>query len=340
MTKNHNSNIFENKGVAEHLSDIANDAKLKKKNNVLLSSSGGIAVYADTLPIPTQDKDGNDGWLWEKLAIGTDKMNYYFYGEGNTTLTLNSVKSIYADIKIDYYDPLSIPFFHIYTKMTGSGDAGVWYKSKITYKLSTNEKIHIGEPIQLWCGIKPSNSIGFRSVECNVKTTTGTGLDTEDILTIAIGCDSIAPVGTRILTRNLGIEFVDGITTINQLITTESISGSVSIVSNKTNGEWLASGDIADNTYSDALDCSTFRNVRLFGEWTATHLSGLAIHGSQTISGTYYRIGNLDQNISQVGGVDKYFATATIQNVPNFIKLYNNMGSISTLELDYVGTTT
>ena len=31
MTKNHNSNIFENKGVAEHLSDIANDAKLKKK---------------------------------------------------------------------------------------------------------------------------------------------------------------------------------------------------------------------------------------------------------------------------------------------------------------------
>jgi hypothetical protein len=182
-------------------------------SNVVLSA--GSPIYADSSPAPTTD---NDGWLWSKIATGTDKLNYYFYSQGNTAMTLATIKSISANIKINNYQGTSsLPFLHIYTKMTGSGDSGSWYKSRITYTLSPNEKIFINEPIELW-SVEPPTDKTNRQVECNVKQVVGSASPTEEILTIALGSDSGSPIGTSILVSQLNIEFKEGIKLKTKLI--------------------------------------------------------------------------------------------------------------------------
>ena len=109
----------------------------------------------------------------------------------------------------------------------------------------------------------------------------------------------------------------------------------------KTTGEWLASGAIADDTYSTALDCSAFKSVRLMGKVNSDiGMAGIPVLGSQTSGGTYYRLGEaekLNQITIAINGSSEYHLYTIIEHCPNFIKLYNNTGSSSTIELDYIG---
>ena len=106
----------------------------------------------------------------------------------------------------------------------------------------------------------------------------------------------------------------------------------------KTTGEWLATAtSIATDAFTTSLDCSLFKSVRLMGKWSVDTGSGLDVFGSQTESGTYYKIEHMYQETTMESGSAVYYARVKIDHVPNFIKLYNATGSISTLELDYVG---
>lgn len=118
-------------------------------------------------------------------------------------------------------------------------------------------------------------------------------------------------------------------------------TGELKISSTKTTGEWLAtSTSIGDDAYSAALDCSAFKSVRLMGKWVGGSLASMSILGSQSSSGTYYSLSSvngLSQTGIDIGGSTEYHLSAYIENVPNFIKLYNNSGGSKTLEVDYVG---
>lgn len=106
-----------------------------------------------------------------------------------------------------------------------------------------------------------------------------------------------------------------------------------------TTGEWLASGTLADVSYSTALDCTGFKSLRLLGKSTGS-LSSVSVLGSQTTDGTYYALpyGDGLQNVNiDIAGTPEEHLTATLENCPNFIKLYNHSGSAVVLELDYIG---
>ena len=191
------------------LNTIANNEIHKKPTGgASISSAGGIAVYADSSPIPSLDNDNRDGWLFEKTVADASKFNYYFYGKGNKSLKLGDLKSISAIVTIDKYAASNdLPFFNVYTTMDAGPNAGAWYKSRVTYTPTADETIMLGESIEIYSGLKPTSHTGKRQVEFNTVSTVGTGADDEEIYTIAMGSDSAAPIGLKILCEQLGLDF-------------------------------------------------------------------------------------------------------------------------------------
>lgn len=183
----------------------------------------GASVYADSSPAPTSDNDDREGWLFTKTSTGSGKFNYYYYSEGNQALTLADLKNLKANVSIDdYQNSSSLPHFVVYTKMTGTGDAGSWYKSRVAYSISSGEKILPGERIEMWAKSKPESITQERQVEFNTVTTTGTGAETEEIMTIALSSDSAGAMNTKILVESMGAEFTDNIK-VNYKLVNDSI---------------------------------------------------------------------------------------------------------------------
>ena len=168
----------------------------------------GASVYADSSPSPTSDIDDREGWLYTKTSTGTGKFNYYYYSQGNQAMTLGDLTNLKACVSVDdYQNPSSLPHFVVYTKMTGTGDAGSWYKSRIAYSITAGEKILPGERIEMWAKNKPHSITQERQVEFNYETITGTASSNEEILTIALSSDSASSMNTKILVESMGAEF-------------------------------------------------------------------------------------------------------------------------------------
>ena len=95
------------------------NSELQTKNNVILqndkvklSSSGGIAVIADSSPAPTTDDNDREGWLFSKVSA-SDKFNYYIYGNTATShqWTMGDLKSVSMTCSVDNWSSASsVPF--------------------------------------------------------------------------------------------------------------------------------------------------------------------------------------------------------------------------------------
>ena len=170
---------------------------------VLLTSAGGTAVKADTDCTVQEDSEHRIGWNLTNAVAGT-KFNLYYFNGTQEVITLGAITSIYARafINVNSENP-SIPFFHIYTKPTGVGDAGPWYHSKIDYSYDFKNTIGIGEEC-IFYGIKPpTNSFSNRHIQFKTKTVTGDGEDDEEILYMAFSSDSGASQDAVNVTANL-----------------------------------------------------------------------------------------------------------------------------------------
>ncbi len=186
--------------------------KTNSLNNGTIKLTGsGPSVYADTLPIPTADTNDRDGWLFSKTS-GTEKFNYYIYGQGNKSFTLSQLKNVYFTGSVDnYISGTSTPFFVIYTKPTGIGDAGAWYHSKIAYVIDSVQDIQLGEICLFSClGDIENNHYTYREIKHLSLVTTGDALPTEEILTISIQSDSSAADTTQILVQDVGFQLKKG----------------------------------------------------------------------------------------------------------------------------------
>ena len=178
---------------------------LRNTNQIKIGTASATAVIGGEQP-GIADENGREGWLFRKVAAGTDKINWYFYGTGNKQLPLSSLRNISATISIDnYQDSTSLPFIIVYTIPTGIGDAGAWYHSKITYRIQDNQTIILGEAINIWTHTPPTQNNSLRSIPFNTKTILGDAAPEEPILTIAINTDSVAPALTQILVEELGL---------------------------------------------------------------------------------------------------------------------------------------
>lgn len=177
-----------------------------------LYSTGGIASYADTLPVPSNDSDNRGGWFHHKTIANANKFNYYFYSEGNIPLRLNEITNLKAILSVDNYtNAQSLPFFVVYTKMTGVGDAGVWFHSKRSYNLTADERIVVGEKIQIYSINKKVDTKAHRQVQFNNTIDTGDCDGEEEILTISIHSHSGSPIDTKILVNSVGYETSHGV---------------------------------------------------------------------------------------------------------------------------------
>jgi len=176
-------------------------------NGFVKLTGSGSSIYADSLPPPTSDPDGRDGWLYQKTS-GAEKFNYYFYSQGSSAFNLSHIKSLFFTGSVDNWVSIgSAPFIVIYTKPTGSGDAGAWYHSKVAYTISASSDIQLGELSYFYAGLKPTHiTSSYRHILLNNKVITGDALPSEEVLTIAVHSDSSAANSTRILITDMGFQ--------------------------------------------------------------------------------------------------------------------------------------
>lgn len=185
-------------------------------NKVKIGTASGLGVAADSSPAPISDPDDRAGWLFQKTAPGSDKFNYYFYGEGSQPFTVSQLNAMSAVIRVDNWQGTSsVPFFSVYTKPTGVGDAGAWYHSRRTYMMDLPRTVLLGERVCAW-SLKEPESNGIRKISFQRTSTVGDYSPSEEILTISIGSDSGAPQNTQILVESLDLE-LSGITTSLEL---------------------------------------------------------------------------------------------------------------------------
>jgi hypothetical protein len=207
---------------------LTQEAKTLNANGyaqVLLTSAGGTAVKADTDCVVQQDPEHREGWYLTNSVAGT-KFNLYYFNGTQEAITLGDVLSIYFKGFINNNsETSSIPFFHIYTKPTGSGDAGPWYHSKIDYQYASDNTIGIGEECIFYGGEVPKTLFNNRQIAFNNKTITGEGLDSEEVLYLVVSSNSGASVNAVNVTINLMGFNTDSIFRNFKLLSESSLTG-------------------------------------------------------------------------------------------------------------------
>jgi len=180
-------------------------------NGFVKLNGSGPSVYADSMPPPIDDPDGRAGWLFEKSS-GAEKFNYYCYSQGSKAITLGHLRSVHFSGAVDnYVSNASVPFFVVYTKPTGVGDAGLWYHSKVAYAISNVADIQLGELCYFYGGEKPTDiTSSYRHIFLNNIIIEGDALPAEEILYMSVHSDSGAADTTKILISDMGFETNNG----------------------------------------------------------------------------------------------------------------------------------
>ena len=186
------------------LSDINKKSpSLKGFAQILLINHAPI--WADSVPAPIIDSNHRDGWYYTNTSAG-DKANIYFFAGAQENLLVSELTSVWAKVSIDNNSSAnSLPHFVVYTKPTGSGDAGAWYHSRFTYTLNSNANIGLGEEVIIHTNDAPDIDYDCRFLPLPNVTVDGDGLGTEEILYMTIHTQSGATAGdVKILFQNLG----------------------------------------------------------------------------------------------------------------------------------------
>jgi hypothetical protein len=108
------------------------------------NASVAPSVYADAsppVPIPVI-RYGYQGWYYTNASSWVNsapsvrnKINWYLPPNSVDATTVGDLR--YIRLNLHIFSRVSVPFLTVYTKATGSGDAGGWYKSKRTYVIQT-----------------------------------------------------------------------------------------------------------------------------------------------------------------------------------------------------------
>ena len=230
-------------------------------SQVLLTSAGGTLVKADTTALVQNDPENREGWNIVNNVAGT-KFNFYFFGGANEVITLGQVQSVYwkgfVNVNTEFS---SMPFIHIYTKPTGSGDAGAFYHSKITYEYNNDNTIGIGEECVFYGKATPSTPFNNRKVALNNVITEGDGGDAEEVLYMVVASNSTATQDAVNNTINL-MGFNTALVKRNLVLATETTSGSVSVsnfpATQDVSGSVSVSNFPATQTVDGTVDVGNF----------------------------------------------------------------------------------
>ena len=185
--------------------EIINKKIPSNRGKVVVNLANHAPLWADSLPAPVIDSNKRDGWYYTNTGAG-DKANIYFFAGTQETLELQHIRSIWAKVAIDNYSGTSVlPFFNVYTKPTGTGDAQAWYHSRFTYTMAADVDIGVGEEVIIHTHFTPSISYDNRTIPMPVVAIEGDESLEQEVLYITIHTDSGAATGdVKILFQNLG----------------------------------------------------------------------------------------------------------------------------------------
>ena len=173
-----------------------------------LGSVGSMAIIADSSPQPMPDENGRPGWSYTKM-MGSEKFNYYFYSGMYERTKLRDIKGIWFVGAVDAWTNQTneLPWFVVYTKMTGVGDAGTWYHSAVRHQLNKNGNIVRAGECCLWKAGLPDVTVeGARTLAMNLTSVVGTYNEDDEILAISLHSDSGA-TEMSCYVENMGVEF-------------------------------------------------------------------------------------------------------------------------------------
>jgi len=173
-----------------------------------LGSTSATAIQADSAPLAIADNNARPGWLYVKdgASAPADKFNWYFYSGADYNISLKHIKSLFWVGSVDTFG--ANPFINVYTKMTGSGDAGAWYHSRHSYLINTaNQTVQSGERCIFHALEAPVLDFdGARKVLMGKRLDDGAYDPESEILYITLhsGSDETA---VTVLVENMGVDF-------------------------------------------------------------------------------------------------------------------------------------
>ena len=145
-------------------------------------SGGDTTLLASNTSVPADGTAGladptgqTAGWYYKNSNDLTDKINWYYLANSNPALTMTkgSLDGMYAIVDVRAG---GAPYFVVYTKPTGTGDAQPWYKSRYVYSPSGLDlTAYIGQTIFLYWGNDPGDFIGLTRVQCTLDTFSSEG---------------------------------------------------------------------------------------------------------------------------------------------------------------------
>lgn len=138
------------------------------------------------------------GWHFKNTADVTNKINWYYLTNSNPSLNMTKVNldGMYAVVDVR---AAGSPFFSVYTKPTGSGDAASWYKSRFTYApVNYDLTAYVGQTVLLYWGTDPGDHAGLPRVEAVLDSfsTVGPQSGAEEVLFAALSTSTSYPAGT------------------------------------------------------------------------------------------------------------------------------------------------
>ena len=176
-----------------------------------LGTTGATAIIGGEAP-PIADLNDRPGWVFFKdgASAADLKINWYYYNGTYENVSLKHMKSLFILGSIDTWTNVEneMFFINVYTKMTGSGDAGAWYHSKHTYAINrVNQTVQQGERCIFHALEKPKLTFdGARHVAFERRIDDGVYDPESEILTISVHTDSAAPK-VNLLVESMGVDF-------------------------------------------------------------------------------------------------------------------------------------
>ena len=175
------------------------------------TSAGALVVIGGEAP-PVADTNDRVGWGFKKNAESAAnlKINWYYWNGTYEKVSLKHMKSLYILGSIDTWTATANEsfFINVYTKMTGSGDAGAWYHSKHSYAINlNNQTVQAGERCIFHSLEEPNLKFdGARHVYMGIRIDDGLFDPESEILVIAAHTDSAAP-SVGVLVESMGVDF-------------------------------------------------------------------------------------------------------------------------------------
>lgn len=187
------------------------------QQTIAYDSQEAIAIAADgKVPAENTTDPGFGGWEYTKdVGDLQPKINWYFIG--SLPYTLDQISQLAFTMKLfTNINQQSVPFFSIYTQPEGPGDAGGWYRSRITYAIQPLDRLTMFNPtntVLCYVGLDPANidpALPHFEMLIDPAFSVGPQQPDEKVLAISFSSDSSVLAGNCSFAINQFISSIGG----------------------------------------------------------------------------------------------------------------------------------